>query len=154
MIAALASASFVSRSGFAAVRRAMPKAALPLIVEAAVFTTCTLANVPGVWLEDPADSAGAPALVAPAELAEQVELSPAEAAKERRARARCETCGVVVAIQRVEPAGELPAAYEFTVRLRDGTLRTRRAASAGNWRSGDRIMLLGGAKSSSEPQPI
>ena len=138
-----------SRYGFAAALRAMPKAALPLIVAAAVFTTCTLANVPGLWLVDPADGAASVLAVAAQEAPDGAELSPALAAKERRARTRCENCGVVVAIRRIEPAGDLPAAYEFTLRLRDGTLRTRRTDSAGTWRSGDRIMLLGGAKAMS-----
>ena len=63
-----------------------------------------------------------------------------------RLRSRCEGCGVVEAIRRFEPAGELPAGYEFTVRLHDGSTRVSRDANAARWHIGDRIMLIGGAK--------
>ena len=53
--------------------------------------------------------------------------------------------GVVEAIRRIEHGGSVPASFEFTVRLRDGTTRTSHSASASSWRSGDRIMLIGGA---------
>ena len=62
-----------------------------------------------------------------------------------RARSRCTTCGVVEAIRRIDHGGSTPASFEFTVRLRDGSTRTSTTASASNWRSGDRIMLIGGA---------
>ena len=62
------------------------------------------------------------------------------------ARTRCHGCGFVVSIRRVEAAGLLPAAYEFTVRMRDGSLRTSSASSAGKWSVGDRIILVGDAK--------
>jgi hypothetical protein len=52
--------------------------------------------------------------------------------------------GVVEAIRRVEHGGAVPASFEFTVRMRDGTTRTSSSASASKWRSGDRIMLIGG----------
>ena len=53
--------------------------------------------------------------------------------------------GVVEAVRRVEHGGSVPASFEFTVRMRDGTVRTSSSASASKWRSGDRIMLIGGA---------
>ncbi|HSI54604.1 MAG: hypothetical protein ACAH21_08915 [Ramlibacter sp.] len=53
--------------------------------------------------------------------------------------------GVVQAIRRVEHGEGEAASFEFTVRLRDGTTRTSHSASADKWRSGDRIMLIGGA---------
>src|SRR5688572_6687951 len=36
-------------------------------------------------------------------------------------RTRCPGCGFVESIRRVEAAGLVPAAYEFTVRMRDGS---------------------------------
>jgi hypothetical protein len=75
-------------------------------------------------------------------------MAPAPATAEEtapRARWRCTTCGVVEAIRRLEHGGIKPASFEFTVRMRDGTTRTSTSASAANWRSGDRIMLIGGA---------
>ena len=53
--------------------------------------------------------------------------------------------GVVEAIRRVEHGGTIPASFEFTVRMRDGTTRTSSSASVSSWRSGDRIMLIGSA---------
>jgi hypothetical protein len=75
-------------------------------------------------------------------------MAPVPAAAEEaapRARSRCSNCGVVEAIRRMEHGGIKPASFEFTVRMRDGTTRTSTSASAANWRSGDRIMLIGGA---------
>jgi hypothetical protein len=53
--------------------------------------------------------------------------------------------GVVEAIRRVEHGGTVPASFEFTVRMRDGTTRTSSSATVSSWRSGDRIMLIGSA---------
>lgn len=57
-----------------------------------------------------------------------------------RAKARCTVCGVVESVLPVEGT---PAAVEFRVRMRDGTLRTSAAADAGRWQAGDSIMLIG-----------
>ena len=46
--------------------------------------------------------------------------------------------------RRVEPVGDLPAAFEFTVRLQDGSMRISSSATQDKWRSGDRIMFIGG----------
>lgn len=59
-------------------------------------------------------------------------------------RQRCTGCGFVQSIRHVEAAGLVPAAYEFTVRMRDGSVRTSSDASEGGWRVGDRIILVGG----------
>jgi hypothetical protein len=62
------------------------------------------------------------------------------------ARARCLGCGFVQSIRHIEAAGLVPAAYELTVRMRDGSLRTSSHSSAGTWLVGDRIMLVGGVQ--------
>jgi hypothetical protein len=59
-------------------------------------------------------------------------------------RSRCPGCGQVASIRHVEATELLPAAYEFTVRMRDGSVRTSSDASAGKWLVGDRIILVGG----------
>ena len=38
----------------------------------------------------------------------------------------------------------MPESYEFTVRLRDGSIRVSSDASRAKWRAGDNIMLIGG----------
>lgn len=113
--------------------RSLPPVTLPSFVAAVVFSTVAMANVPGMSSrhgEPPL--ALAPALLAPVQ----------EAVK--KARAVCAICGVVEAIRRFEPVGELPAGYEFTVRMRDGSARVSSIASSDKWRIGDRIMLIGG----------
>lgn len=59
-------------------------------------------------------------------------------------RIRCPGCGVVEAIRPLPPVGGVPAGYEFTVRLRDGSIRTSLMSGQTSWRVGDRIILLGG----------
>lgn len=61
-------------------------------------------------------------------------------------RTRCAGCGFVESIRHVEAAGLAPAAYEFTVRMRDGSLRTSSDSSAAKWLVGDRIILVGGTE--------
>ncbi|MDP3762070.1 MAG: hypothetical protein Q8R01_16295 [Ramlibacter sp.] len=104
------------------------------VAAALVFCSVATASVPDAWLRDaqepPAEAAAVPAAAE--------EAAP-------RARVRCTTCGVVEAIRRIEHGGGVPASFEFTVRLRDGSTRTSNTASAAGWRSGDRIMLIGGA---------
>jgi hypothetical protein len=51
---------------------------------------------------------------------------------------------VIQAIRRIEPVGDLPATFEFTVRLRDGSTRISSSTTQDKWRSGDRIMFIGG----------
>lgn len=61
---------------------------------------------------------------------------------------RCEVCGTVDSLREVPAQGDQPARHEITVRLRDGSLRVNENATPGNWRKGDRIMLLGGPAAS------
>jgi len=115
-----------------------------LVFSAAVaFSSVAIANVPA-WL--PGWSGNA---VQTQELASvPVVLASPEEEAPVRSRARCDICGVVQAIHRIEAGSDAPASFEFTVRLRDGTIRTSRTASAAKWRSGDQIMLIGGASAS------
>jgi len=107
---------------------------LSLIAAALAFCSVATASVPDAWLRDAQEPPAEPAAVPAA----AEDAAP-------RARARCATCGVVEAIRRIEHGGGVPATFEFTVRLRDGSTRTSNTASAAGWRSGDRIMLIGGA---------
>jgi hypothetical protein len=65
-------------------------------------------------------------------------------------RTRCAGCGFVESIRHVEAAGLVPAAYEFTVRMRDGSVQTSTDSSAGKWLAGDRIILVGGTKATAQ----
>lgn len=111
---------------------------LTFVLAALAFCSVATASVPDTWLRGTQEVPAGSAVLEPA----------AQEAAAPRARVRCNTCGVVEAIRRIEHGGSTPASFEFTVRLRDGTIRTSTTASAASWRSGDRIMLIGGAAAS------
>jgi hypothetical protein len=60
-------------------------------------------------------------------------------------RAPCDGCGVVEAISLLEGIEGAPPTYAFSVRMKNGSLRHSVADTAGRWRVGDRIILMGGA---------
>jgi len=137
-----------TRPGFASALRALPPTALPFFAAAVVFSTMAMANAPASWLHGSSAKAAsahelpsAGAAVAPALADGQAKV---------RARFRCESCGVVETIRRIGPVGELVVAYEFTVRLRDGSTRISSDASQAKWRIGDSVMVIGGAKPSTQ----
>lgn len=128
-----------SRSSFVAALRALPPAALPFFAAAVVFSTVAMASAPVSWLyHSPMNAVAVQELPDEAQSAE-----PAAGASKVRGKGRCNTCGVVATIRRIEPVGGLLATYEFTVRLRDGSTRVSSAASQSKWRVGDSIMLIG-----------
>jgi hypothetical protein len=135
-------ATFNSRTGFAGSIRSLPQAALWFSGAVVVFSILAVANVPvRVWLD------GAPQHVQrlTAEPVPETEAFPDQDAGSTRVRARCPACGVVQGIRRIAAAGDRPESYEFTVRLRDGSIRVSRDASQAKWHAGDNIMLIGGA---------
>jgi hypothetical protein len=116
--------------------RSLPPVILPCFVAAVVFSTMAMANVPSAsWGQDAPLPEPAPAVAAPI----------GDAGKAVKARAVCASCGVVETIRRFEPVGDLPAGYEFTVRMRDGSARVSSIVSSNKWLVGDKIMLIGGA---------
>src|SRR6185369_1970864 len=120
--------------------RSLPPGALPFIATVIVFSTVAMANVPiATWLD------AAPQHAQRLVIAQEPVPEAAAPMVKARSRARCASCGVVQAIRRVDAAGDAPASYEFTVRLRDGSIRLISDASQAKWRAGDNIMLIGGA---------
>jgi len=101
-----------------------------IIAAALVFCSVATASVPDNWLREEAREARA---------SNAGRFAPAPAT------------GVVETIRRIEHGGLTPANFEFTVRMRDGSARISTTASAGSWRSGDRILLIGGASASASP---
>lgn len=129
------------RRDFAEAVRAMSPWTLALAVAAVAYSTVAMAALPASWLHH----AAAEAQVAlPTSAIVPSLLQDAVIAKARARRSGCASCGVIETIRRIEPAGDLPAAFEFTVRLRDGSLRISSSATQDKWRSGDRIMFIGG----------
>jgi hypothetical protein len=121
--------------------RSLPPVTLPCFVAAVVFSTMAMANVPSAsWGQDASLPDPVPAV------AEPVRQAGNAAAK---ARAVCASCGVVETIRRFEPVGDLPAGYEFTVRMRDGSARVSSIANSNKWLVGDTIMLIGGVQATS-----
>lgn len=113
--------------GVVAAARTRP---LALAAMAAALVSCAL------WFSagPPAPAAGALVPLRSAEPAP--EAQPGERGDVRRGR--CASCGFVVGIRELQPTG-----FEFTVRLRDGSVRISRAASRGTWYIGDPVMLMG-----------
>lgn len=129
------------RGGFAWAVQPISRWALALTVVVVASGTVATAALADSWLGDAAaEKREAP----PAAAVVPVLLQEAGSAKARARRAGCASCGVIETIRRIEAAGDLPAAFEFTVRLRDGSLRTSSSATQDNWHSGDRIMFIGG----------
>jgi hypothetical protein len=123
----------------------LPPRALPFIAAVIVFSTLAMANVPVAdWLDGVPDQAQrlVPAQEPVPEMAESMDQRAVKA----RVRTRCATCGVVQAIRRIEAVGDVPESYEFTVRLRDGSVRVSSEPSLAKWRAGDNIILIGTAK--------
>lgn len=136
-------ADFIARPRFGY----MPRTTLlALAVAVVVFGGVTMAYASVV--ESMEASQRVPSKRAPLALDEAPAPVEAEPAKARRSKGLCGTCGIVETIRRLDAVGDLPAAYEFTLRLRDGTTRTSSAASLGNWRAGDHVMVIGGARAS------
>lgn len=71
-----------------------------------------------------------------------LEAATPEAA-ERPVRLRCDTCGVVETIRHTAAVDGVAASYEFTVRLRDGSMLQSNDAQPGRWQVGDRMQLMG-----------
>ena len=120
-------------SRFARAARAVPAPVLQGMMAAALL--CALLAGMATAL-DPASWFAAPEPVAV--------LLPAAAAPEA-GRSRCQDCGVVESIRALPPVAGLPATYEFTVRLRDGSLRTSTTDHKGSWRVGNQVLLVGGS---------
>lgn len=117
--------------------RALWLASAAWVIGSIAGATVAMANVPvGQWSSDLPASAAVTSPQAPLE-------SEAPAAQ---VKSGC-NCGVVEIIRKLEAAGTTPAAYEFTVRMRDGSTRVSSNASVAKWRVGDSIMLIGGDRS-------
>jgi hypothetical protein len=121
--------------------------ALAGFVVSVVFATVGAASTPLIsWMGEPADPAASPPPLAAS--TDGAALPPAASAAAVRSQRRwsCRGCGVVESVRRLQPIGDEPAAYEFVVRLRDGSTRTSTMANTASWRAGDRIMLIGGVQ--------
>ena len=61
-----------------------------------------------------------------------------------RVKPKCNECGEVESMRRVNPEGDSPAIYEIKVRMRDGSIQVSHDANAANWHRGEHIILIGG----------
>lgn len=120
----------------------------PFLAAVVVSSSFAAAGVLDSWRPAPAPVAGEAA-----QLQAEADALAADARGARaRARGTCDTCGVVESIRRIDDGGDTPSAFEFTVRLRDGSVRTSIIDSASNWRAGDGIMLIGGPEAPAAKQ--
>ena len=116
-----------------------PKATyLPLLytgIVAAIFSTVALAAAPvAEWFRGSFPAS---------ETTEVLAEDPADAGR-ARSKTKCAECGVIESMRRLAPVGNSPAVYEIIVRMRDGSARVNSQASPATWRTGERILLLGG----------
>jgi hypothetical protein len=74
-------------------------------------------------------------------------ISPMPLAK-KAVHHHCDQCGVVESTRYVGASRGQAAYFEFVVRMRDGSIRTSRVDSLYKWRTGDHVMIGGGAASS------
>jgi hypothetical protein len=112
-----------------------------ILAAAALTGTIAIANVP---VSSRPTQEDAPEMIAAAPAAVAVDVKA-------RKRTHCSACGVIQAIRRVDAAEGHPPTYEITIRLRDGSTRTNSNATPGNWRAGDRIMLINGTRAAPVP---
>jgi hypothetical protein len=117
-------------SNFTRAAQAVPSSIVQAMMAAALL--CVLLPAIGKALH-PAPWFAAPQPVA-APLAEVADVP----------RGHCERCGVVLGIRPLDLVAGLPASYEFTVRLHDGSMRTSNSVGRASWRVGDQILLVGG----------
>jgi hypothetical protein len=114
-----------------------------VILAAAAFSgTIAIANVP---------DSSRPAREAAPEMTAAAPAAALATDVKGRKRTHCNACGVIQAIRRVDAADGHPPTYEITIRLRDGSTRTNSNATPGNWRAGDRIMLINGTRAITVP---
>lgn len=83
----------------------------------------------------------------PEEASASIAAAPAGVVQEHRGThvpLRCPECGVVTSAKRIGIAGPAAGGYAVIVRMRDGTQRSFTAADNSKWRTGDRMILIGG----------
>lgn len=120
--------------------------ALGCFVAAVVFASVAAASTPLMsWMDVEAEGAVSIPVATAVENAMASPVVPQGDVRSGR-RPVCDSCGVVESVLRLEQAAGMPAAYEMTVRLRDGTSRISSIANNAQWRAGDRIMLIGSTK--------
>ncbi len=103
-------ASIGTRTGFVGAIRLLHPGALPFFVAVVVFSTVAMASVPVTrWLDgSPEQAQRLPTLEPVPETAASLLPAAGEGAVKARARKRCEACGVVEAIGRIDPPGSCP----------------------------------------------
>jgi hypothetical protein len=107
----------------------------PLVFLPGIALAVALASI-AVLVMMPAPTAVAAVVVAPV-----VPLAGVMPAGSRDRR--CDSCGYVEAIRRIDPVTGL-SGYAFTVRMRDGSIRDSNQATRGRWLEGDQMMVIGG----------
>jgi hypothetical protein len=120
------------------VPRGLPYAVYAVVIAAVLGCGMAIAN-----MQSP--SAAHAAQLTPADTTSSADSARAA---EPRMRSRCAGCGVVESIRTLEATGKLRDQFEFTVRMRDGSTRVSRTTGRGQWRAGDRIILMAGVHAS------
>lgn len=113
---------------------------LPLAVMVGVLAFLAFGVISTVKASNELDPQG---VLAPVDVAaEAAAVAPIDAPT--RTRTRCDACGIVESMHRIDPGAGGAVYYDIAVRLRDGTLRHSQDASPGRWQVGDRALAMGG----------
>ena len=119
---------------------------MPLMIAAIaaiLFTAVAMASLPIMgWLH--ASFKSIDRIFAQERTPEAALSAATSGAGQARVKARCDECGVIDSMRRIDAVGDTPASYETTIRFGDGSTRVLRDASPPNWRPGERINLIGG----------
>jgi hypothetical protein len=125
-----------------------------------VFSTAGIARMMG-WGPNSTDNSG--------DILMLDQTAPVPTTSEARTKPRCAECGVIVSMRKIErhaedtgprAAGEVTAengdeirvkttrSYEITVRMADGSRHVIDDTSPARWRTGERLIVIGGVKPS------
>lgn len=128
----------------------------PLIAGIAIvlFSSVGIARMMG-WGSNSTDDSG--------DILALDELDPVRTVSETLADARCAECGMFVSMREVESEDTGPStagrtmagsrdgirvkttkSYEITIRMADGSTRVIEAANPARWRTGERLIVIGG----------
>ena len=122
--------------------KSMQLPALITGIGAILFSTVAMTKAPiAGW----SHLAGENKISAQQQLGESAAAQPS-GTRQVRVKPKCNECGVVESMRRINPERDSPAIYEIKVRMRDGSIQVSHDANAATWHRGEHIILLGGSQ--------
>lgn len=135
-------AGTVTPNGLGEVARTLSWAGISFLA-AVLCSALAMVYMPASWLRAPVEAPDTSAAAQPPAETAMLALVAGPGAS-ARTRTSCSTCGMVDHVRRIDNGEGVPATFEISIRMRDGSTRSSTHASADSWRSGDRIVFIGG----------